>query len=100
MRGTDRDRCSSLPHLSARPLDRPGCPGCQTQSPIRATPRPSLIGRVRTMTKGNGEFASPIFIPARCSLCRWAETLLIFVPAFAGVSAALFLIIDRLGAQQ
>lgn len=97
MRGTDRDRCSSLPHLSARPIDRPGC---QTQSPIRATPRPSLIGRVRTMTKRNGEFASPIFIPARCSLCRWAETLLIFVPAFAGGSAALFLIINRLGAQQ
>lgn len=92
MRGTDRDRCSSLPHLSARPLDHPGC---QTQSPIRATPRPSLIGRVRTMTKRNGEFANPIFIPARCSLCRWAETLLIFVPAFAGVSAALFLIINR-----
>jgi len=97
MRGTDRDRCSSLPHLSARLIDRPGC---QTQSPIRATPRPSLIGRMRTITKRDGKFATPIFIPARCSLCRWAETLLIFVPAFAGVSAALFLIINRLGAQQ
>lgn len=90
MRGAVRDRCSSLPHLSARLLDRPGC---QTQSPIRATPRQSLNGGHPTMTKPHANFATKIFIPARSPLCRWAETLLIFVPAFAGVSAALILII-------
>ncbi|WP_320194704.1 hypothetical protein RMR10_010050 [Agrobacterium rosae] len=45
------------------------------------------------MTKRNANFATKIFIPAQCQLCRWAETLLILVPAFAGVSAALILII-------
>lgn len=90
MRGAVRDRCSSLPHLSARLFDRPGC---QTQSPIRATPRQSLISGHPTMTKPHANFDTKIFIPAQCQLCRWAETLLIFVPAFAGVSAALILII-------
>ncbi|MDQ1196500.1 hypothetical protein [Agrobacterium sp. SORGH_AS 787] len=52
------------------------------------------------MTKRDAKFTTPIFIPARCSLCRWAEALLIFVPAFAGVSAALFLLINRIGAHQ
>ncbi len=45
------------------------------------------------MTKRNANFATKIFIPTQCQLCRWAETLLISVPAFAGVSAALILII-------
>lgn len=97
MRGTDRDRCSSLPHFRTGQIFRPGC---QTQSPIRATPRHSLISRHPTMTKPTANFDTKIFIPARSPVCRWAETLLIFSPAFAGVSAALIALITHFGAQQ
>lgn len=50
------------------------------------------------MTKAHANFDSPIFIPARSRVVRWAETLLIFSPAFAGVSAALITILKHYGA--
>lgn len=52
------------------------------------------------MTKPHANFDSPIFIPARSRVVRWAETLLIFSPAFAGVSAVLFAILKNYGAAQ
>ena len=52
------------------------------------------------MTKPHANFDSPIFIPARSRVCRWAETLLIFGPAFAGVSAVFFTILKNYGAAQ
>lgn len=50
------------------------------------------------MTKPHANFDTPIFIPARSRVCRWAETLLIFSPAFAGVSAVLFTVLKHYGA--
>lgn len=89
--------CSSLSHIVCKALNRPGC---QTQSLDRSTPRQSPISRHPTMTKPHANFDSPIFIPARSRVCRWAETLLIFSPAFAGVSAVLFAILKNYGAAQ
>ncbi|MBB2905778.1 hypothetical protein FHR76_002160 [Rhizobium sp. RAS22] len=96
-RGTVRDCCSSLPHIVCKALNRPGC---QTQSLDRSTPRPSPISRHPTMTKPHANSDSPIFIPARSRVVRWAETLLIFSPAFAGVSAVFFAILKNSGAAQ
>ena len=96
-RGTVRDCCSSLSHFVCKAFVRPGC---QTQSLDRSTPRQSPISRHPTMTKPHANFDSPIFIPARSRVCRWAETLLIFSPAFAGVSAVLFTILKNYGAAQ
>ena len=96
-RGTVRDCCSSLSHIVCKALNRPGC---QTQSLDRSTPRQSPISRPTTMTKPHANLDSPIFIPARSRVCRWAETLLIFSPAFAGVSAALITILKHYGAAQ
>lgn len=93
-RGTVRDCCSSLLHIVCKAINRPGC---QTQSLDRSTPRQSPISRHPTMTKPHANFDSPIFIPARSRVCRWAETLLIFSPAFAGVSAALITVLKNYG---
>lgn len=96
-RGTVRDCCSSLPHLGCKAINHPGC---QTQSLDRSTPLQSPISRRPTMTKPHANFDTPIFIPSHSRVCRWAETLLIFSPAFAGVSAVLFTILKNYGAAQ
>ncbi len=96
-RGTVRDCCSSLPHIECKAINRPGC---QTQSLDRSTPRQSPISRRPTITKPPTNFDNPIFIPSYSRVCRWAETLLIFSPAFAGVSAVLFTILKNYGAAQ
>ncbi len=95
-RGTVRDCCSSLPR-ECKAFVRPGC---QTQSLDRSTPQTSPISRHPTMTKPHANFDSPIFIPSHSRVCRWAETLLIFSPAFAGVSAVLFTVLKNYGAAQ
>lgn len=76
------------------------CSGCQTQSPIRSTPLQFIKSGLPTMTKRNAKIDIKIFIPARSPVCRWAETLLVFSPAFAGVSALIIALIKSIGATQ
>lgn len=52
------------------------------------------------MTKKRSEIDRHPFIPARDPVCRAADLLLIFSFALAGASAALFALINQLGAAQ
>ncbi len=49
------------------------------------------------MAKKQSEIDRNPFIPARDPVCRVADTLLIFSIAFAGVSAAFFVLLKNLG---
>jgi len=49
------------------------------------------------MAKKQPEIDRNPFIPARDPVCRVADTLLVFSIAFAGVSAAFFVLLKNLG---
>lgn len=65
---------------------------------MRRRPASPAFGASRSPKRAN--FVRNPFIPARDRVCRMADTLLIFSLAFAGVSAAIFALINQIGAMQ